>query len=411
MKPLKDHAPKLEVPAASLVKPISNPWRNRILVELHLRPMSPKQFAHDFPGLQLSTVAKYFRELREWGFIEIAEERRGGTRRGAAEKVYRAIRRVHFDTPHWEVLPLFLREECTGVIIDGLVFRITDAFQAGVFDAVGDQHLSCRCVLLDKPAWEALASRLDQVLSRLFDLEAESVTRNRDREDQLIGATAALMAFRSPAVHTREKGAAFPALNEVDSAGPHFLMKPKTAKAVASPWRSQILEDLRQRPASPKQFSEAFGEPDVAAIGRYFRQLKEWGYLEVSEEKRGGGRRGAVEKIYRAVPRKALHLEEWHALPLVRRASGPGLLLEELINRLEEAVSAGTMDLDTDRHLSWMALTLDQHAWKECTAQLTAVAAWVSQLQEESTRRAAPYELIPATAAMLAFRAPSSAKQ
>lgn len=370
--------------------------------------MSPKQFAHDFPGLQLSTVARYFRELKDWGFIEIVEERRESKRRGASEKVYRAIRRVHFDTPHWEVLPLFLREECTNVIIDGLVFRIAAAVRAGSLDVLGDQHLSCRRVLLDKPSWETLTSRLDQILNWLFDLEAESMARCMASGDQLVTATAALMTFRSPAAPMERNTPPFPARDTEGPIEPHFIMKPRTAKAVASPWRSQILEELRHRPMSPKQFSEAFGEPDVAAIGRYFRQLRDWGYLKVSEERLGNGRRGAVEKIYRAIPRKTLNLADWHALPSTRKSTDPGVLLESLITCLDEAVTAGTMDLDTDRHLSWMALTLDRQAWGECIKQLAEAAAWINELQEDSIAHAEPNALIPATAAALAFRSPHS---
>jgi hypothetical protein len=63
--------------SAKLAKALANPWRNRILIELHLRPMSPKQFADEFDG-NLTVISRYFRELKMWGFLEVAEELRGG---------------------------------------------------------------------------------------------------------------------------------------------------------------------------------------------------------------------------------------------------------------------------------------------------------------------------------------------
>jgi DNA-binding transcriptional ArsR family regulator len=117
---------------AKMAKALANPWRNRILSELHLRPMSPSEFA-DETGGDLGNISRYFRQLRVWGYLEVVEERRGGSRRGAVERVYRAIQRVHFDTAAWEKIPLHLREECSGAIIEAYILRVVQAIEAGTF--------------------------------------------------------------------------------------------------------------------------------------------------------------------------------------------------------------------------------------------------------------------------------------
>lgn len=405
MTSASDHSHRIEVPAPFLVKPISNPWRNRILVELHLRPMSPKQFSEDFPGPKPSTIARYFRELKDWGFIELAEKRRTSIRRGAAEKVYRAIRQVHFDTPHWELLPLYLREECTGVVLEGLVLRLREAFEAGTITVDGSQCLSCESVLLDKSAWTALTTEMDRVLPWLNELEAESLARHEQRGGALIAATAAQLAFRSPLYVADRREAPSMPLREKQS-GPHFLMDPQTAKALANPWRNRILEELHRCPMSPQGFSEMTGEPDLATIGRCFRQLRDWGYVELLEEKPGSKRRGAVEKVYRAVPRNALDLSDWQALPSMYKNNKSATLVETAIDKIDDAITAGTMDFDTDRHLSWMSLWLDPQAWSESATRLQDIAAWLTALREESAKRSSSQDLIPATVSLLAFRSP-----
>jgi len=406
----KVDAPPLLV-SAKLAKALANPWRNRILMELHLRPMSPSQFSEEFGG-SLPVIARYFRELREWDFLEVAEELRGGGRRGAVEKVYRAIRRAYFDTETWEQLPHYLRCECSGSVLEGLLLRISQAVRAGTFDAEADRHLSWRSLPLDRQAWSEYVSRLDAVLEWINVLETESAERAAAADVDSIPVTAALLAFRSPLRPSpgfAERARAQDPSPDIP-AGPAFLMKPQLAKALANPWRNRILIELHQRPMSPNRFFEQFGGPDLATIARYFRQLRKWGYIEVSEELRGGGRRGAVEKIYRAIRRAYFDTASWQNLPRQLRRECSGAVLDALIARIEQAVDTETFDAETDRHLSWKAVRLDRQAWSECAAMLDEVLAWITQLEAEATARigAGAGEAIPATVALMSFRSPET---
>jgi DNA-binding transcriptional ArsR family regulator len=397
--------------SARLAKALANPWRNRILIELHLRPMSPKQFADEFGG-HLTVVSRYFRELKEWGFLEVAEELRGGRRRGAVEKVYRAIQRVQFDTPTWQALPRYLREECSGTILEGLIRRIAQAVAAETFDAEKDRHLSWKALPLDRQAWTQYVNRLDEVLDWVSELEVESAARLAGMEEEPIPATVALLAFRSspgpiaPAKHPPRRRAPDPAAGPPGL--PPFLISAQMAKALANPWRNRILIELHLRPMSPKQFADEFGGPELETIARYFRQLRKWGFLEVTEELRGGHRRGAVEKVYRAIRRAHFDTAIWEGLPDHLRNECSGAVLDGLILRIVQAVESETFDTETDRHLAWKAIRLDRQAWGELTTRLDETLVWVNELEVESTDRMAETEAeeIPATVALMAFRAP-----
>lgn len=392
--------------SARVAKPLANPWRNRILAELLLRPMSPKEFTEKIGGPGLPAIARYFRELKEWGFLEVAEERRGGNRRGAVEKVYRGIQRIQFDTSTWEQLPRYLRSECSHSMMEGLTSRITEAVEAGTFDAEKTRHLSWKTVLLDREAWSEYSRYLDTVLAQLEPLEVESVSRIRTQGNSLL-ATVGLLAFRSPAKRaTLQEREAPPTSDEQ----PHFLMSARTAKALANPWRNRILQELHTRPMSPKQFVGEIGGPDLSTVARYFRQLKKWGYLEIAEELKGGARRGSVEKVYRAVRRAHFNAATWEKLPLETRSACSVSMLDGLMERLNDAIAADTFDAELDRFLCWKTVQFDRGAWEQFGHTLDQALEHLALLERASEERLVDGEgeQIPATVGLLAFRSPES---
>src|SRR5690606_7795493 len=125
-----------------------------------------------------------------------------------------------------------------------------------------------------------------------------------------------LLAYRSPAGSPKmvaQSGAGHTESEQVPGASPDAAISAKMAKALANPWRAQILVLLRNHEMSPSQFvAEVGGELDQ--ISRCFRQLAKWGYLDVAERRRGEGRRGGTEHIYRAVPSRYFPSGDWMEL-------------------------------------------------------------------------------------------------
>jgi DNA-binding transcriptional ArsR family regulator len=183
--------------SAKMAKALANPWRSRILMELSSRPMSPSQFVEEVGG-ELTNISRCFRQLAEWDYVEVVETRRGGSRRGGVEHVYRSIQRAYFDTATWESLPRFLRDDFSGNILATYFTRISEALDAGTFDAEIDRHLSWDGVALDRQAWTELSERLDEVLEWLPELEAESTRRMAESGEEPIPTTVGLASFRSP---------------------------------------------------------------------------------------------------------------------------------------------------------------------------------------------------------------------
>lgn len=183
--------------SAKMAKAMANKWRSRILTELRVRPMSPTEFANEIGGGRRH-ITRCFAQLAEWGYIEVAETRSGGSRRGGQEKFYRLKQRAYFNRESWSQLPRFLRDEFSAAILQSYFNRISEAIEAGTFSADIDQHLSWDGVALDRRAWTELVTRVDSILFWLPTAEEEASARlSRSGEDP-IPTTVGLAVFRSP---------------------------------------------------------------------------------------------------------------------------------------------------------------------------------------------------------------------
>src|SRR4051794_12045230 len=218
--------------SAEMAKAVSDRWRSRIMMELSVRPLSPSQFV-ELVGGELTHIARCFRQLAEWGFIELVETKRGGHRRGGVEHVYRSIHRAHFDTSVWERLPRAYRDECSGSTLQSYIARITEAIEAGTLDDEHDRHLSWDQLSLDRFAWRQLVTRLDETLYWLPELAGEAARRMRKTGEEPIPTTVGLAAF--PAA--RESTALAPRRSQELVGAPdieQFAISAKTAKAIAN---------------------------------------------------------------------------------------------------------------------------------------------------------------------------------
>lgn len=180
------------------------------------------------------------------------------------------------------------------------------------------------------------------------------------------------------------------------------------ATAIGNPWRSRILGAAAQQDLSPSAFIREYGG-EISNISRHFRQLAKWGYLEEVEQRSGGPRRGGVEHVYRTVRRSHLDSPSSEGLSGLLRESISDTILTDYLKQIREAVEARTFDADVERHLSWMALDLDDRAFAELAQRLDEVLEWLPRLQAEAAERIARsgQKPIPTTAGLASFRSPA----
>jgi DNA-binding transcriptional ArsR family regulator len=366
--------------------------------------MSPSQFVEEVGG-ELTQIARCFRQLAEWGFVEVIEERPGRRRGAAIEHVYRGIQRVHFDTATWKSVSRSERDTVSRAAVSAYFARIAEAVEGGTFDAEVERHLSWDGVALDRPAWLELGRSLDGVLESLPELAVEADRRLQNSDDERIPAVVGLSAFRSPQSPTTMLLAS--RRHQPPPKNAEIAFGPRMTKALSNKWRSRILMELSNRPLSPSQFVEEIGG-SMTHIARCFRELAESGLVEILEERKGGRRGGGVERIYRGVRRPFLDTAAWEALPLLVRQEISQSFLAAYMERVTEAIDADTFDAEDDRHFSWKPVVLDRPAWGELAQALDGLLESLPDLEAESLQRTEdPEELIPTVVGLASFRMPS----
>lgn len=388
-----------------MARALADTWRIRILAELSVRCLSPSRFVAEIGG-ELTEISRAFRQLEDWGYIRLIEERPGGRGGAAIEHVYEGVGKAHFDAATWERVPHSDRAAVSDSILDSYFARIAEAVRARTFDQELNRHLSWDNVALDRIAWEELGHKLDGVLAWLPDID---IGKGSDLTGEILPIVVGLTAFRSPQSVAvvleapRRREAVSPARGE-----PHqFGIPPKMAKALSNGWRCRILMELTARPMSPSLFVEEIGG-SLSHISRCFRELAGWGYVEVVEEKKGGRNGGGIERIYRNTKRAFFDADSWLALPQLVRTDVSWSFLSSFRDRVVEAIEAGTFDAETDRHLSWTGLWVERSDWDQICTELDEILAWLPELESESLERTAENidRLIPTVVGLTAFRSP-----
>jgi hypothetical protein len=189
--------------------------------------------------------------------------------------------------------------------------------------------------------------------------------------------------------------------------------KSTAASVLAHPVRVRVLEILNERDMSPIEFCREGFAPesmDVSHVAYHFRELAEYGCLKVIEENK---RRGSIEHVYRGIGRAYFSDVEWSALNPEERSRISKTVVQGLLARIEGAVMTGTFDRRDDRHLSWIAMKLDEQGWREMATTLAAAFGEVEQIRSDAEKRLSETNTtaIPSTCAILGFESPSAPDQ
>jgi hypothetical protein len=149
----------------------------------------------------------------------------------------------------------------------------------------------------------------------------------------------------------------------------------------------RILEVLNERAMSPVEFCREGLAPEsveVSQVALQFRELEEDGALEAVDR---DPRRASDERVYRAVGRAYFSDLRWGELDGEERARLSRTMLQGLLARIEGALTSETFDARENRHLTWIAMRLDEQGWSEMTTALTATFAEVEQIRADAEAR------------------------
>ncbi len=163
--------------------------------------------------------------------------------------------------------------------------------------------------------------------------------------------------------------------------------KSTAATVLAHPLRVRILEVLNQRDMSPVEFCRDGFAPtsmEVSHVAYHFRELAEYGALAVVEM---NSRRGSVEHVYRGLGRAYFSDHEWGELDREERVRLSKTMIQGLFARIEGALMSDTFEARSDRHLTWIAMRLDEQGWSEMTTALSATFGEMEQIRADAEAR------------------------
>ena len=163
------------------------------------------------------------------------------------------------------------------------------------------------------------------------------------------------------------------------------IVDQRLAKALSHPLRAHVLIILNERVASPNEIANELEEP-LGNVSYHVKTLAEMGCIELVRTR---PRRGAIEHFYRAVMRPFFSDKDWKRLPPSARQGISDTALRLIWADISEALSAGTFDRRTDRHLSRTRLVLDEQGWEQVNEQLLGTLNRVIEIEAESAQRRA----------------------
>ncbi|HSS04646.1 MAG TPA: hypothetical protein VLK89_05615 [Solirubrobacterales bacterium] len=357
--------------------------RLKIVGELYMRPMSPKQFFEEFGGGSISRVTQNFERLVETGWLRyIRSEGPGGKRRGAVEHFYRATEPAFFDVQTWALVPYSMRVASSWSLFNQIAQRLREAMEASTVEARPKRDLSCTRVLLDQAGWECVIEAVDAQFQCIFEEQKDARLRVPCPGEELIRADVLLLAFESP----MRGGQSGPCLVESEKE-PLIPFPERLAPVLADDVCMQIVSELNRQEMSVTQFHREFGGVTVGGIRRRFKRLETSGWLTKVKEETGGRRRGATEYFYRATRPAITDSNAWTDPPDALREAGSWAAFQRLSEEVKEAMRGGTFDARVDRYVTLSFLSLDQQGLANVVAGIETFSKFLSEEQGHAKDR------------------------
>lgn len=390
----------------------ASPLQLKIVTELYLREMSPKQFHDEFGGGSISRIDKTFKKLAKHGWLRyIHRKGPGGSRRGAREHFYRAPALAVFDDETWALVPYSMRVAISWMTFKQLAERVKMALKAKTLTAQAATHFEWMTISLDQLGWERIVAAINDLFESIFEEQGDAKIRISHTGEKSMLATVGLAAFESA---TRFQGMGeertTPRLAEVGKECPlPFTLR--VSKAFADELCLKIIEEANKREISAPLFHAEFGG-DIDVIRRRFKGMEKCGWLKQVGQETGGRRRSAVELFYRAAGPAIFKEENWAELPpSIRPVPTIWTTFAQLAETVKEAIVAGTFEARLDNHFSWSLLRLDQEGWEKVAAAVDELLALIFMEWEAAEGRmaASGEKAIATTIALAAFETPMKA--
>jgi DNA-binding transcriptional ArsR family regulator len=166
----------------------------KVLIILIEGPASPSELAA-LIDVTVSAVSHHVRKLLRLGMIELVDEDESG---GAVTHVYRAIVHRVVGNEEWEKLGPAMRRRFSISIVQLILADAALSFDAALFDARPNNHLSRVAMVFDQEGFDEVAAIQDRALEEIIDAQAASHKRITAGKGVGVNTVAAMMCFELP---------------------------------------------------------------------------------------------------------------------------------------------------------------------------------------------------------------------
>jgi DNA-binding transcriptional ArsR family regulator len=180
---------------ARVVKALGHPVRVQALTILNERIASPNEISKEL-GQAVGHVSYHVKVLRECECIELVDT---APRRGAMEHYYRATSRAFLDVSNWAAVPESVRPGLSGSLMQTIFEDASNALTTGTFDKREDRHLSWTPMIVDGKGWAELAEGLEEMLERIFAIQAASAERLTKADEPGVPVSVSMIGYETPA--------------------------------------------------------------------------------------------------------------------------------------------------------------------------------------------------------------------
>jgi hypothetical protein len=372
--------------------------RLKIVIELYIRPMSPKDFYEKFGGGSVERVSQHFAELEKHRWLRrLGHKGRESGRRGRSETLYRSIDTPFFDSETWAALPYSLRLAYSWNAFTMIAKELRRDIARSISEDRVCRDLTYTPLKLDEVGWKRVIARLDAHFESIFEEQEDAKIRVARTSEELVRLSVLQIGFESTQGDSRLALGLADGLFE-----PPIPFPERLAPIFADDLAMEILAMLNARDMSVAQYHrELDGGSSEWAVRYRFGRLKKLAWITVVDEIR---RRGAYEKIYRATKPAIASNGPWADVPEMLAEAETWATFVRLSDSVKEAIAAGTFDLREDRHLSWSIVNLDRQGLDNVIPGLNALEAFIREEERQAAKRieagAEPLTMVVALAAL-----------
>jgi DNA-binding HxlR family transcriptional regulator len=152
--------------------------RLKIITELYMREMSPKEFYEEFGGRSAAWVAQHFKALEKHGWLRrVGQKPRSDGRQGPPEILYRATDLVFFDAETWALLPYSVRLAFSWSSFEEIAERMRQGIEASLLEGRPGRPLTCTTLRLDQLGWTRVTRALATQFETLYEEQDDAKIR------------------------------------------------------------------------------------------------------------------------------------------------------------------------------------------------------------------------------------------